>query len=324
MKISVIIPVYNVKPFLDTCLKSVAEQTYRDMEIILADDGSTDGSGAVCDEWAERDSRIRVIHKENGGLSSARNAGIEASSGDAVFFLDSDDYISPGCIGLCADLLTEYDADISIVQLRIVAEDNNAAAPGGDAAAVEVFDSEGAIEASFYQIKFSCSAWGKLYRRQVIGGIRFPAGRYAEDLATCHLFMDNAKRIVFKDECGYFYRQRTNSIMHSFDPKRLDAIEWADAAAAFCAEKYPRIYNAALCRKFNASMHILLDLPAGGEEHDRYKPEIWRAITSTRGYVLRNGNVRGREKAAALLSYFGEGMLRKVWNSRLAVRRKAE
>ena len=112
MKVSVIIPVYNVEKYLPRCIKSVLDQTYQDLEIILVDDGTKDNSGIMCDEYATKDNRIRVIHKENGGLSSARNSGIEIATGDAVFFLDSDDYLPTECIEKMVCLMEEKDADI--------------------------------------------------------------------------------------------------------------------------------------------------------------------------------------------------------------------
>ena len=144
----------------------------------------------------------------------------------------------------------------------------------------------------------------------------------SEDLATCHLFFEKANKIVYTSQYAYFYRQREHSIMHTFNPKRLDAIKWAREIEGYCKKYYPDIYGAAICRSFNVAIHILLDLPAKGELHDRYITKIWRNITRTRKTVIVDNNVRKREKAAAFLSFFGEKTLRLIWNSKLSVKRR--
>lgn len=321
MKVSVIIPVYNVEKYLPRCIKSVLDQTYQDLEIILVDDGTKDNSGIMCDEYATKDNRIRVIHKENGGLSSARNSGIEIATGDAVFFLDSDDYLSTECIEKMVYLMEENDADISIIQMKYIPENQNDECAEKEIENVVVMNSEKAIEESLYQRLYTCCAPAKLYKRDVVGNIRFPLGRISEDLATCHLFLNNANKIVYSNYYGYYYRQHESSIMHVFNPKRMDALEWAQAIEEFCKKNYPDILGASYCRTFNVAVHLLLDLPSGGEVHDMYYPILWEDVKRTRIKTLLDKNVRNREKAAALLSFLGEKVLKMVWNSRLAVKR---
>lgn len=321
MKVSVIIPVYNVEKYLPRCIKSVLDQTYQDLEIILVDDGTKDNSGIMCDEYATKDNRIRVIHKENGGLSSARNSGIEIATGDAVFFLDSDDYLSTECIEKMVCLMEENDADISIIQMKYIPENQNDECAEKEIENVVVMNSEIAIEESLYQRLYTCCAPAKLYKRSVIGNTRFPLGRISEDLATCHLFLNNANKIVYSNYYGYYYRQHESSIMHVFNPKRLDALEWAVAIESFCKEKYPRILCAAYCRTFNVAVHLILDLPNEGIMHDKHFTEIWKEIRRTRVKTLLDKKVRNREKVAALLSFGGERLLKIVWNSRAAVKK---
>lgn len=321
MKVSVIIPVYNVEKYLPRCIKSVLDQTYQDLEIILVDDGTKDNSGVMCDEFATKDNRIRVIHKENGGLSSARNAGIEIATGDAIFFLDSDDYISKECIEKMVSLMKENNADISIVQMKYISEDVNNECADIESENIVVMNSERAIEESLYQKLYTCCAPAKLYKKVAIGDIRFPLGRISEDLATCHLFLDNAKTIIYSDYYGYYYRQHGSSIMHMFNPKRLDALEWTAAIEKFCKLKYPAVVGASYCRTFNVAIHLILDLPDSGEVHDKYFGEIWNEVKRTRMKTLLDKKVRNREKAAAILSFGGEKLLKLVWNSKVAVRK---
>lgn len=332
MKVSIIIPVYNVEKYLNRCVDSVIEQTYEDLEIILVDDGSKDNSGQMCDEIALKDSRIIVHHQENGGLSAARNAGLEISSGEYIFFLDSDDYLTPDCIEKAVSLCKENDAQIAIMQMLYTAEDTNEVIIPDQRTEIRVMNSEEAIEASLYQRLYSCCAPSKLYKKEVLEGVEipgvkgspFPLKKVSEDLATCHLFMHNANCIVYSNEIGYYYRQHGSSIMHIFNSKRIDAIRWTRNIERFCKENYPDILSAARCRTFNVAVHLLLDLPDSGEVHDKYYPLIWKEIRRTRIPTILCKKVRMREKAAAVLSFGGEKLLKRIWNSKVAVKQKEQ
>ena len=317
-KISIIIPVYNDERFVADCVKSAATQTYRNLEIIIVDDGSTDGSPKICDAFSRTDSRIRVIHKENGGLSSARNAALDIAKGEYIAFLDSDDYLAPGFIETALDACRRTDSGVAIMKMAFVGENDTQKTFDGDTDEELIMDASGAIEGSLYQKLYSCTAPGKLYTREVIGDIRFPIGRVSEDLAVCHRFLDRSRHTVYINTTGYYYRQREKSIMHTFNAKRLDALEWTAEIEAFCKEKYPELVPASLCRTFNVAVHLALDVP---EDDREYLPRIWKEVKRTRLSVLANSKARGREKAAAMLSFFGINALRKAWNSRYAVRK---
>lgn len=321
MKVSIIIPVYNVEQYLPRCYDSVSQQTYQDIEIIFVDDGSKDNSGKLCDEYCASDKRAKVIHKKNGGLSSARNAGIEAATGDCIFFLDSDDYISTKCIEYMINILNDKKADIVIIRMLYVAEYFNKEVMLKDDSNMMIMNSEKAIEESLYQTRFTCSAPGKLYKRKIIGDLRFPDGRLSEDLATCHLFFDAANVIIYSDYSGYFYRQREHSIMHQFDRRRLDALVWSKDIEDYCKNKYQKIENAALCRTFNVAIHLALELPSSNNDEfrDSYNL-IWNEIKRTRLHVIINNKARGRDRAAAIISFMGNTVLHLAWNSKLSVK----
>lgn len=321
MKVSIIIPIYNVEKYLPRCIKSVLEQTYKELEIILVDDGTKDNSGVMCDEYAKQDERIHVIHKKNGGLSSARNAGIEVATGDAIFFLDSDDYIPHDCIQTCVEVMNRYEADEVIMKDMYISEEINEELEGDDEYFEVQMNSEEAIEQSLYQYFFTVCASTRLFKRNVIGNIRFPVGKLAEDLATCHLFFDNANKIVYVNKIGSYYRQQSESIMHVFNIRRLDALVWAKEIELFCQKKYPKISKAAICRTFNVAVHLALDIP-DNYGHIEINNQIWAEIKRTRLSVIFNRKARKRDRVAALLSYFGEIMLKRIWNSRLAVKQK--
>lgn len=320
MMVSIIIPVYNVEKYLPRCIESVLSQTYSFIEVILVDDGSTDNSGKICDRIALINPEVKVIHKENGGLSSARNTGIEIAKGEAIFFLDSDDYLSHDCIEKCVQIMDKTNSDISIIQMMYISEETNNEIKGITGYEEEILSASEAIEASLYQIKFSCCAPAKLYRRKVIGNIRFPVGRLSEDLATCHLFLNNANKIVYINNTGYYYRQHTESIMHTFNIKRMDALVWAKEILNFCKVNYPYIEKAALCRIFNISIHLILEIPDDGYEEQ--KNILWNEIRKTRVQVLIDKKSRKREKIASILSFFGYKVLKRVWKSRFAVKQK--
>lgn len=315
MKVSVIIPVYNVEKFLPKCAKSILEQTYKNIEIIFVDDGSTDSSGIICDEFAKIDSRVAVVHKCNEGLSSARNIGFRYASGEYITFVDSDDYISPVFIETALNLCFKFDADISILKMIFVDEFFNGFIPQEQTNFFLKMNSEKAIKESLIQRYFSCSACGKLFKRKIIEGILFPNGRLSEDLAVCHLFFDKSNCIVFSEQIGYYYRQRSGSIMHDFNLKRLDVLDWSSSIELFCKDKYPNITNFARCRSFNVSIHLLFELPKNRVGSSAEFIKIWNEIKRCRLSVLLSRECRFKEKIVAILSLFGPRLPRYVWRN---------
>ena len=224
-KISVIVPVYNVENHLEKCVRSIQAQTYDNLEIILVDDGSPDQCGLMCDAFAAEDNRIRVIHKENGGLSSARNAGIDASTGEYLAFVDSDDWIDPPMYAMLYKLCLDHQAQLAECSFRSIYPDyikEETPCSG------RIFTCSPA-EAIQYNLQWKYLkpvAWNKLYHRSVIGSIRYPVGRIHEDEFTTHKYYLAAETIVFADVSMYNYiRQRENSIMGSFRIQNLDGYD---------------------------------------------------------------------------------------------------
>lgn len=241
--ISVIVPIYKVEQYLDECVRSIVEQTYPHLEIILVDDGSPDNCGAICDAWAERDSRIRVIHKPNGGLSDARNAGLEIASGDYIAFVDSDDWIEPEMYEHMLEALVKEDADICACRIASCFPDRRAewGCPG-----YRVAGSEETLAMLYDDASYPVSAWNKLYRRRCWETLRFPLGKICEDAFTTYQLIHTANKIVQLPEALYCYRIRPESIMTSrFTPKRMDEEEVWRVNYEFICEHYPRIRPAA-------------------------------------------------------------------------------
>ena len=224
-KISVIIPVYKVENYLERCVRSVCNQTYPELEILLIDDGSPDRSGEICDVLAGQDARIRVIHKSNGGLSDARNAGIDASTGDWLAFVDSDDWLDPRMLEILKIQAEKYGAEIaecsySNLYKEMVKEETSCSGNVIVATPVE------AIEGNLDWKNFKPVAWNKLYRADIVGRIRYPKGKLHEDEFTTHKFYLAAKKIVYVDVSGYNYdRRREGSITAKFSLRNLDACQ---------------------------------------------------------------------------------------------------
>lgn len=230
--ISVIVPIYNVEPYLRKCVNSILNQTYQNLEVILVDDGSPDHCGEICDEYAQMDSRIKVIHKQNGGLSDARNAGIDAAHGEYIMFVDSDDYIAETMLQKLYRALVSYDAEMSLCSLLYVDEkgvpipNKNINSPVKN----EVLSGRQAIEClnkdkGWYYTIACC----KLYDKNLWKETRFPIGRCNEDEFVSHLLFGKCKRIACIEESLYNYVQRSDSIMgkskDSISIKNLDVAE---------------------------------------------------------------------------------------------------
>lgn len=220
--ISVVIPVYNVEAYLAACVESVLDQTYRNYELILVDDGSPDRCPQMCDEFAKRDSRIRVIHKENGGLSSARNAGIDAAQGEYLAFLDSDDLWTPVFLERLYGAIESTGADLSVCLFQRFQGESPKNLP--QPAAVITLSQQEAFECLFNaKNENMVVAPNKLYRRKLFQTLRYPIGKVHEDEAVIHEIIGEAKGVAWVEETHYLYRQAPNSITTAkFSLRRMD------------------------------------------------------------------------------------------------------
>lgn len=229
--VSVIVPVYNVEKYIDRCILSIVEQTYKNLEIIIVDDGTPDNSGAICDEWAKKDNRITVYHKKNGGLSDARNFGFEKSNGEYITFIDSDDYILPEYVEYLYTNLVKYNADISCCDYNYVSSEERAIVFDENANLNQVNDFSG--KNACYQLLTNTNgiyyvvAWGKMYKRHLLEQYRYPVGRYHEDEATTYKLLYTSEIVVTGNKRLYAYFQNQSSITHNkSDIKRKDGV-WA-------------------------------------------------------------------------------------------------
>lgn len=238
-KISVIIPIYNVEEYLRRCLDSVLGQTYQNLEIILVDDGSPDGCPAICDEYAARDPRIRVIHKPNGGLSDARNAGLDIAAGQWIGFVDSDDYLSTEMYEKLMEAMARTGSDMAVCNYCFTDGEKTALASSGVEEEL-VFERDDAIRLLLEDGKFQNYVWNKLYRAEYWRDIRFPVGKAFEDIDTTWRLVDRARRVVLTPFVGYYYLVRKTGIVQSKKIKNeIDCVEQGLSRYAALIGRFP-------------------------------------------------------------------------------------
>jgi len=220
--VTIIVPVYNISEYLPACVESLRKQTYEDIEIILVDDGSTDGSGALCAEYAAQDARIRVVHKENGGLSSSRNAGIDAAKGQWLLFVDGDDYLAHNAVELLLDAVGQHQ-DADIIQF-LYQETDGSWLPGEQKPEITVQTDVPAFFQYLYDMGgVAASACTKLFRKEAMGALRFKEGIRHEDEELMTRLLPMCRKVVYTDLLLYGYVMRQGSIIHSdFSPKAMD------------------------------------------------------------------------------------------------------
>ena len=221
-KISIIVPVYKVESYLSRCIDSILAQTYQNFELILVDDGSPDRCGEICDNYAKKDDRIKEIHQPNGGLSAARNAGLDLAIGDYIGFVDSDDYISINMYNDMIKLLEVNGLDIIICTAFMVKGDKVKGFIGDGR--LTIYDKKEILNKSLSD--FENTAWNKVYTRAAIGDVRFPEGRLFEDTATSYLIFNNCTKVGRINKAYYYYYRNHNSITQtSFKTKaRMDFV----------------------------------------------------------------------------------------------------
>ena len=262
--ISVIIPIYNVENYLRRSIESVIEQKYKNLEIILVDDGSTDNSYNICEEYKNKDKRVIVIHKENGGLSSARNAGIEIAKGETIAFLDADDFISDECISELFRIMNKYDADIAECDVEKVDEDKVQTyrfsfEAKDDSFCLEKDDALKRIHDDDFSICLrSVIASNKLYKKKLFQETKYPLNKLHEDEFTTFKLYYNSTKVAFTNKKMYAYVQRKNSIMHKeFSLRRLDALEAYDNYMKFFIDKGMIEMQARTCRRYLRLLAII-------------------------------------------------------------------
>ncbi len=283
--ISVIIPVYNTKQYLRSCLDSILAQTYTDLEILFIDDGSTDGSSELLDVLAKQDSRIRVIHQENGGVCAARNRGIEEAGGDYLSFIDSDDTLEPDLYETLMGLIREHGVDIAHCSYNRVTD--GVVKPIGNSGALHLHDGVQALECLLTGKLFVGSCWTKLYARKLFQNVRFPSGiRTSEDMLVNFRLFCQVEKIVFLDVCKYNYlTSETSSCIRT--PRRKRAEDLLTVNRTMCAENLCQELQDILERRVLSALFFCYKAAAYEQNPDRtFQRKLTEEIADmhSRGY----------------------------------------
>lgn len=319
--ISVIVPVYNVEKYIAACVDSILAQTYTNLEILLVDDGSTDSSGALCDEYARRDVRVRVIHQENGGLSDARNTGMQSAQGTYFAFVDSDDFIAGDYIAYLYGMIEKHHAQIAVCGYQKVypGDENSCYGTQTDkhnsVNSEKVYRTEEGLRQLLYQRGMITSAWGRLFDASLFmhtDAIQFPVGKLHEDVAVMYKLFGAADTIVCGDEAKYYYLQRADSIVNQqFDRRRMDYIAFTGECIQFMEDFYPNLRKAAVSRHFSACFELLSCI----ENNNSYRIEYEQLVNEIKKYrhiVLWDADARLKNRLAAAGSYISVTGIRKL------------
>lgn len=303
--ISVIVPVYKVEKYINKCVESILNQTYKDYELILVDDGSPDNCGQICDSWAKKDNRIKVIHKENGGLSDARNVAVEIAKGDYITFIDSDDFIECDYLRILYNLIMETNAEIASCCPNVFWE-GETVARSGEEVHNSVLEPEEAFSNMLYEDKLTNSAWGKIYSRQLFTNVRYPKGKLYEDMYVTYKLIMKSNRIVCTNLKLYNYLIRKNSIIGTIDiDHQLDMLEGAREMYSYIEKNIPNILDAAIYKIFVSSMEIYAKCPVWGRSYKTLKERLWWYIKQYRFSVIKNNRSAIKYRVLALISLLG-------------------
>lgn len=304
--VSIVIPVYKVEPYIHKCIESIFDQTYRNLEIILVDDGSPDACPMICDKYACQDKRVQVVHKSNGGLSDARNVGIDMAKGDFIAFVDSDDYVAPDMVKTLLQLALNERADITVCNYCRVFPDGREIKRGTKAAFKRMNNIEAMEDVFSSPSLCEVMTWNKLYSVALFkeNGIRFPINKIHEDNFTTYKLLYAAQKIVYTDAVLYYYVQRADSIMNAqFNYKRLDLLEAVQEAKDFVRDHQlsltQQVDNYEMMMQFN----ILNSLLYAKNQKNLWQ-QVQRDILSSFEPLLHNPFVSNRHKIGLMLLKF--------------------
>ena len=301
--ISVIVPIYKVEKYLDECIKSVLSQTFTNFELILVDDGSPDICPKICDEYALQDKRVRVFHKQNGGLSEARNFGAYHAKGNYVTFIDADDYVGKEYLKVLSQLQSQYQADICVCGIKKFIDRRKPKT--NKRVNTYCYTGLDALEKMLYQKMLDTSACAMLLPKKFILKYPFPVGKYHEDEFTTYKYYIDSTKVAVSTKKLYYYRQRQGSIMHTFGQACIDELEAADNLVCMCKQYYPELINAAMSKKFSDYCQVLLSSKNLHKDAEDIYDKISNYLTNTRKQILFDKNTRIKNRVAALALLLG-------------------
>ena len=319
--ISVIVPVYNVEKYLARCVDSILAQTYGNLEIILVDDGTKDSSGAICDAFAARDSRVQVIHKENGGLSSARNVGLNVAKGEYIAFVDSDDWITPDAYAHLLGLLEKYEAKLACGGRFDVSGKTGEICRGLCPGKEEVISAEELVGRIFLWDGCDSSACDKLYHRSLLENFRYPEGKVCEDVPVTYRIILQTDRVVMSDRPFYHYYHRPGSISMAagITEKTFHFSQHTEVIHPYIRQHHPAIEPQARYLRVRSLSHILLLLEqAENEVRHRFAEQYCHARKELKKhsfFILNSAFFSKKEKITNILLNLGlYRMLRPIFH----------
>lgn len=320
-RISVIVPVYNVEEYLSRCVDSILAQTHSNLEVILVDDGAKDASGVICDGYAAKDPRVKVIHKKNGGLSSARNRGLEAAGGEYIAFVDSDDWIEPDAYAHLLHIMDKYDVKLVCGGRYDVDGDTGEKTVGLCPAREEVISAEELAGRIFLWDGCDSSACDKLYHRSLLENFRYPEGKVCEDVPVTYRIVLAAERVAVSDKpfYNYFHRSGSISTAAAITEKTFHFSRHTEEIYPYIRQHYPAIENQARYLRVRSLSHILLLLEqAEKDTRKQFSVEYRHArkeLKKHTGFILKSPYFGKKEKITNLLLNLGlYRMLRPVFH----------
>lgn len=309
--ISIVVPVYNISGYIEKCISSLSGQTYKNIEIVLVDDGSTDNSGDICEVYAKKDGRVKVIHKKNGGLSDARNKGIGNATGEYISLVDGDDYVDKDYIEKQYKTLKKYDADMVITSHKVIYPKKTIDESTGK----EYTDnSEGILKRILYDDGVDLSAWGKLYKKSLFDNIEYPRGRLFEDSATTYKLVDTSNTIAVNSVPTYNYMMRSDSIVNeTFSESKMDLIISTEEMTDYIRKKYPELNAGCDRRMMYAYLSTLSQLAKSKTKDKENERKMMSYVKKNRRKVLRDKSLPKRDRMALWSTFFGFGFYKFAW-----------
>lgn len=312
--ITVIVPVYNIDEYIGRCIESIINQTYKKLEIILVDDGSTDNSGKICDDFADRDCRIKVLHKQNGGPSDARNVAIDIANGVLLTFVDGDDFLTPFCIESLWRVKENSGAQIACCWYKSVRDGKIFSVPecNGEVpldSKTCVFTRVEALDKMLRKSEIDVSPFAKLYDVDLFDNVRYPQGFFCEDVATTYKLFAEADKVVLLRIVGYMYLIRSGSTQHSrFSKKKAVEIKFAREQKQYLDDRFTELISATADSLVSSCFHVLFGIYGqsdGKTEFATERKEAELIIRVNRAKLIKDKNTSKKTRLGCLLSYLG-------------------
>lgn len=311
--VSIVVPVYNVEPYLERCLDSILEQTYPYLDIIVVDDGSTDNSGKICDRYAQADSRITVFHIDNKGLSGARNFGLQYISGGYIAFIDSDDFVGTKYVENLLSAALAINADMAITGSKHVPATSPRPKDQINPSEFEIMTPVEAINAALrpgIKRNFYITAWGKLYKSSLGPVLHFPEGRNFEDIFIMHQVFNSCNKLIYENANDYYYCfNREGSISKQHDESYLDIIEANRRPFDYALKHLPETVDSTAKRYYANVVKTYADLVLEGND---LRDKVFQLIVNERKEVLFSKHPLSSTKAAYTFSLFGQRVFDKI------------